>query len=270
MTQTEKAQQNQASQKESQEQNQTPSMEAIAKLLEPLTETVAQLKADKEQESVNQAAAQEAAQQAKLNKDADIAGMLDDANLSDATGDDKYENLSKRQLVDVLAGAMETALEANATKIKGDIAKTLSADTAKVDVIQKTVMAILGKMGVDESRNKHSDFDEYKDDISKIMGEVPGISFERAYLLAKSEKAGELPPKNQIDAEKPDNTVWSPEASQGGTLPNQNALQTIADRGRQSRDDNAVTQHGTVGIRNIIDVGVNKAVDDLFAQQQRD
>lgn len=270
MVQTAKAQENQANQKESQSQTQdpTPSMDALVKLLAPLTETVAQLKADKEQESASQAEAQELAQQAKLNKDADISGMLDDVNLSDA-GDDKYENLSKRQLVDLLSGAMETALEANATKIKGDIAKTISADTKKVDNIEKTLMAILGKMGVDESRGKHSDFDEYKGEISKIMGEVPGISFERAYLLAKSEKAGELPPKNQIDAEKPDNNIWSPEAPQGGALPNQGTLQQIADRGSESRQESSKTTSGTVGIRNIISDGVNKAVDELFSRQQQ-
>ncbi len=267
MTQTAKAQQNQANQKESQEQNQAPSMEELTKLLSPLVETVAQLKADKEQVALNQAEAQEAAQQAKLNKDADIAGMLEEANLSETGGDDKYENLSKRQLVEVLTGAMETALEANATKIKVDIAKSLSEDNKKVDVIEKTVMAILGKMGVAESRGKHEDFDDHKDAISNIMGEIPGITFERAYLLAKSEKAGELPPKGQIDTEKPDNQTWSP---QGGALPNQNALQTIADRGRLSREDSTATKNGTVGIRNIIDAGVNKAVDDLFAGQQRD
>lgn len=264
MPQTEKAkqagQQNQETQQnQSQEQNQSMSMEALAKLLAPLTETVAQLKADKEQAVANQVAAQEAAQQEKLNKEADIAGMLGNVDLSE-TGDDKYENLSKRQLVDVLAGAMDTALEANATKIKGDIAKTMSADNKKVAVIEKTVMAILGKMGVDESRGKHKDFDDHKDAISKIMGEVPGISFERAYLLAKSEAAGELPPKSQIETEKPTDGGWSSQQAQGGTLPNQNALQTIADRGRESREDAAVTKSGTVGIRNIINAGLDKVM----------
>ncbi len=269
MGQTQKAQQNQASQKESQEQNQSQPMEELTKLLAPLVETVAQLKADKEQETASQAAAQEAARQAKLNKDADISGMLGDADLSENSTDDKYESMSKRQLVDMLAGVMETALEANATQIKGDIANTISKDTEKVDLIEKTVMAILGKMGVQESRSKHSDFDDHKDAISKIMGEVPGISFERAYVLAKGEAAGKLPPKGQIDTEKPDNAGWSPESAQGGALPNQNALQAIADRGRESREDKAVTQSGTVGIRNIIKAGAEKAVNELFDRQRQ-
>ena len=263
MPQTDKAKQASQQKQEdtqNQEQNQSASMDALAKLLAPLTETVAQLKADKEQEAAKEAAAKEAARQAKLNKDVDIASMLDDVDLSDAgtgTGD-KYENLSKRQLVDVLAGAMETALEANATQIKSDVAKTMSPGTEKVELIEKVVTAILGKMGVEESRSKHKDFDDYKDAISKIMGEVPGISFDRAYLLAKSEAAGKLPPKGQIDSEKPDNAGWSPNPAQGGVIPNQNALQMIADRGKEAREDAAVTKSGTVGIRNIISAGIDR------------
>lgn len=263
MPQTEKAkqagQQNQETQ-QNQEQNQSVSMEALAKLLEPLTETVAQLKADKEQVVASQAAAQETARQTQLNKDADIAGMLDNVDLSDSTTDDKYESMSKRQLVDIIAGAVETAMEANATQIKSDIGKSLSPDLAKIGNIEKVLMGIVGNMGVQESRSKHNDFDDYKEPISKIMGEVPGITFERAYLLAKSEAAGKTPPKSQIETEKPTDNVWSAQPAQGGALPSQNALQTIADRGRESREENAVTKSGTVGIRNIISAGFDRAI----------
>lgn len=256
MSQTEKAKQ--AGQQESQEQNQPVSIDALKELLAPLAETVAALKADKEAVSAKASAAQEAARQAQLNKDADLSTMLGEADVSDS-GDDKYENMSKRQMMDVLASAVETAMEANATQIKGDIAKSLSPDLSKIGNIEKVLMGIVGNMGVQEARNKHSDFDNYREPISKIMGEVPGISFDRAYLLAKSEAAGKVPPKGQTDTEKPNESTWSPSGNQGGTIPNQGALQQIADRGKEARDNVEMTKSGTRGFRNILSAHLDNA-----------
>ena len=257
MTQTEKAKQaSQQSQEGSQEQNQQS--EALTKLLAPLVETVKQLQADKEQEAADKTAAHEAARQVQLDKDADIATMLSDTNVVD-TGDDKFEQMSKRQIVDLLAGAMETALEANAVKIKNDICQSKAKDDEKIAVIEKAVYAILGKMGVQESRSKHKDFDEHKDAISKIMGEIPGITFERAYVLAKGEAGARGTHKSETDSEKPTNAGWQP---QGGVIPNQTALQAIADRGRESREETAVTKSGTVGFRNIVSAALEKQFND--------
>ena len=261
MVQTAKAQQNQENQKESQEQNQAPSMEALTKLLAPLTETVAQLKADKEQVIAEKAATQEAARQAQLDKDADISGMLDDVNVSD-DGDDKYEKMSKRQMVEVIAGAVETALEASAVKIKNDIGQSAAEGNKKVDKIENAVMSILGHMGAQETRSKHDDFDDYAEDMSKIMGNVAGLSFDDAYLLAKSKRAGNVAKKSQIDSEKPTDTAWSPNGAQGGALPTQTALQTMADRGKDARENAAATESGTVGFRNILKAGMDRAIDE--------
>lgn len=260
MPQTDKAKQagQQNQQEASQEQNQQS--EALTKLLAPLVETVKRLEADKAQEAADKVATQKAARQTQLNKDADITAMLGDVDVAD-TGEDKFEQMSKRQLVDLLAGAMETALEANAVKIKNDIGQSKVKDDEKIAVIEKAVYAILGKMGVQESRNKHKDFDEHKDAISKIMGDIPGITFERAYILAKGEAGAKGAHKSETDSEKPTSVDWQPQGgAQGGVMPNQNALQAIADRGKESREGAAVTKSGTVGIRNIINAGVDKVM----------
>ena len=259
MAKTTNAQQaSQKSQEDPQEQNQQS--EALKELLAPLVATVKQLQSDKEQEVADKAAVLEAARQKKLNEDADIAAMLSDPDTSDV-GDDKFEQMSKRQMVDLLAGAMETALEANAVKIKSDIGQSKAKDDEKIAVIEKAVYAILGKMGVQESRGKHKDFDDHKDAISKIMGEIPGITFERAYVLAKGEAGAKGAHKSETDSEKPSNEGWQPQGgAQGGVLPNQNALQAIADRGRESREEATMTKSGTIGIRNIINAGIDKAM----------
>ena len=260
MPQTEKAKQ--ASQQNQQEapQEQNRQAEALKEALAPLMATVKALQADKEQEAADKIATQETARQAKLDKDADIAAMLSDPNTSDA-GEDKFEQMTKRQIVDLLASAMETALEANAVKIKSDIGQSKAKDDEKIAVIEKAVYAILGKMGVKDSRDKHKDFDDYQDAISKIMGEIPGITFERAYVLAKGEAGAKGAHKSETDSEKPTDTAWQPQGrAQGGVLPNQNALQAIADRGRESREEATVTKSGTVGIRNIINAGINKVM----------
>ena len=261
MPKTENAKQaGQQTQEDSQNQEQNQQSEALTKLLAPLVETVKQLQADKEQEAADKTAVAEAARQAQLNKDADIQAMLSDDNVADA-GDDKFEQMTKRQIVDLLAGAMETALEANAVKIKSDIGQSKVEDDKKIAVIEKAVYAILGKMGVQESRGKHKDFDDHKDAISKIMGEIPGITFERAYVLAKGEAGAKGAHKSETDSEKPTNAGWTPQGgAQGGVLPNQNALQAIADRGRESREEATMTKSGTIGIRNIIKAGIDKAM----------
>lgn len=267
MVQTNKAQENQAGQQTPVPQNQSPTLteEAMQKLLAPMQETIAQLKADKEAAAAEQLAKAEAARRAQVNKEADIQTMLGNVDTG-GTSDDAYENMSKRQLVEIIAGAVETAMEANATKIKNDIGQSLAPSNDKMAVMEKAVMGILGNLGVQEARGKHDDFDDYQEDISKIMGNNPGLTFERAYLLAKSERAGNTATRSQIDSEKPSDSAWAPEASQGGTIPNQTALQAIADRGKEARDNAAVTKSGTVGIRNIIAAGVAKVQADK--QQQ--
>jgi len=94
------------------------------------------------------------------------------------------------------------------------------------------------------------------------MGENPGLTFERAYLLAKSEVAGNVANRAQIETEKPTDSTWSAPATQGGAIPNQTALQTMADRGRDSREEAAMTKSGTIGIRNIIQAAVSKIGED--------
>ncbi len=200
-----------------------------------------------------------------MNKAADISAMLSESE-APASGDDAYENMSKRQLVEIIAGAVETAMDANATKIKDDISQTLVPGDKKMVVIEKAVMGILGNMGVQECRGKHEDFDAYAEPISKIMGENPGLTFERAYLLAKSEVAGDVANRAQIETEKPTDSAWQAPAAQGGAIPNQTALQTMADRGKEVREDAAVTKSGTIGIRNIIAAGVERAFADKNQQ----
>jgi len=258
MAQTDKAKQNQAGQNQGDSGNQSPPLtqEALQKLLGPVMETVTQLKAEQEKEAASKLAAVEAAKQAQLNKDADLAAMLDNVDMSEGT-EDKYDKLSNRQIIDVIAGAVETAMEANTAKIKNDISQSLKPNADKMVVMERAVMTILGTLGMQETRSKHADFDEHKDEIAKVMGENPALSFEDGYYLAKSRKAGSLPPSGQINTEKPTDSVW-PQENAGAVVPNQAALQEMADRGRESRDDTAVTKSGTVGIRNIIAVGMEK------------
>jgi len=262
MAQTEKAKQAGQANQDSQNQNQSTQLtEELQKILAPMQEAITELKASKEQEAQRLAAEAEAKRQAKLNSDADLSTLLGGADVSESE-DDKYEKLSKRQLVEVLTGAIETALEANAVKIKDDISQSLSPNKDKMAVMEKAIMGILGHMGVQEARSKHEDFDDYKDEISKIMGENAGLSFDDAYLLAKSRKAGAIPPKSQIDSEKPAGNAWQPGAPVGGVIPNQSTLQQIADRGNAAREDAGITKSGVVGFRNIVAAGVEKAVGD--------
>ena len=111
MAQTDKAKQNQAGQQNQESETQSLTAAELTKLLAPMQETIAQLKADNEQKVVDKAAREEAARQTQVNKDADIATMLGEANVeASGDGNDPYEKLSKRQMVEIIAGAVETAM----------------------------------------------------------------------------------------------------------------------------------------------------------------
>jgi hypothetical protein len=233
----------------------------MQKIVGPLAEAVAQLKADREAEIAAEAAAakrkQDAERAAQLANESDISKMLEGMG-DDATGEDKYDKLSNRQLIDVIAKAVETAMAANAAKIKDEIGQTAAPSGEKVAALEKAVMGIYGTMMVQEARGKYEDFDKYQNEISKIMGETPSLSFEQAYLIAKGQAAGKVPAKKETDSEKPADFGTLPQGP-GAIVPNASAMQTMADRGRAAREGGPA-KSGIVGFREILSAGIDEAM----------
>jgi len=260
MAQTDKAKNSQAN--GSDKDKQTPlTQEVLQNLLAPVMQELNQLKADKEAEIAAKAKAaqdkKDAERASQLAKDSDIGKMLEDLG-DDTAAEDKYDKLSNRQLIDVIAKAVETAMAANAARIKDEIGQTAAPSGEKVAALEKAVMGIYGTMMVQEARGKYEDFDKYQNEISKIMGETPSLSFEQAYLIAKGQAAGKVPAKKETDSEKPADFGTLPQGP-GAIVPNQGALQTMADRGTAAREG-APAKSGIVGFRDILSAGIDEAM----------
>jgi len=194
---------------------------------------VAQLKADNQAVQESLAASKREQQQQHDNR-----GMEQILQESEApVNEDKYEDMSKKQIVDLITGAVETALDAQTNSLRSEFSNATTPDAGRMKAIEQTVMGVVAKLASDESRQKHEDFDAYAPAISKIMGEIPNIGFEDAYLIAKSRAAGTVQPQTQINTEKP--TIPAGVQNPGGVLPNQTTLQTIADRGSSHREGGA-------------------------------
>ena len=212
---------------------------------------------------------QSAVQELKLQQDqlrlsvqpkpqpSDLKSILDEID-DESEVDDKYDKLSNKQLVDVVCSAMDTALESHTESLKKDLSGITQPGLEKVNNLERAVMAIAANLGVGAARQKFTDFDEYKKEIEQVIIKYPGIDFDDAYLLAKSKRASNTPPKNQIDTEKPQSFATNPSARSQQHI-NNNDLEIIAARGRESRGG-STNQGGVVGFRNAVNAAIEKVL----------
>jgi hypothetical protein len=146
------------------------------------------------------AAAVKAEELAKIKEAADIKALLTDI---EGEGDDKYADLTPKEILDIVADAFETSIDAKTKLAIADNAGPMEELNKKMDSIQQYLVQKEAQTGVQEARQKFSDFDEFKDDMEAVWERYPGISVDDAYVLAKGLKAGKLPPKGVVDSEKP-------------------------------------------------------------------
>lgn len=60
------------------------------------------------------------------------------------------------------------------------------------------------------ARLKHEDFNDLKNDISKVFKENPGLNVEECYVIAKGRAVAGGPPKKKVSTEKPTATGVKP------------------------------------------------------------
>lgn len=175
-------------------------------------------------------------------------------NLGD---EDKFDKLSNRQLVDVMSSAFDSALKTNATQVKDSVLEGLKPDLEKVGNLEKVTMKIMAGLGVQQARSQHKDFDEHIEEIKAVLETYPGMSYDDAYYLAKSHKAGSIPPASHIDTEKPGSTVAVPSNEPTPPDLSSNAMEIMAERGKESR---AETKHGIVQFRELCEAAAEKVL----------
>ncbi len=83
-----------------------------------------------------------------------------------------------------------------------DLIKPLESKLKNVDSYVSTNAQERVKEEINAVREKYSDFDDYRQDMSAINKQNPGLSIEELYFLAKSRKRGSFAAEN-TDTEKP-------------------------------------------------------------------
>jgi hypothetical protein len=202
----------------------------------------------------------EAEKRAELDAASDLKSMLDNIGEEVEDDEDKYERLSKKQLVEVICTAMDSALGATGERLKGDMVKSMKPSDDKVARMEKVLMSVVAGLGVKAARDKFKDFDEYKKGMEDAMTKYPGIDFDDAYYIAKSKKAGSVPPKAAMETEKPADFGTSPTAPTGASMPGESAMAVMAARGREGRGGGS--KSGIVDFRSVIDAGIDKVLAD--------
>lgn len=255
---------NEAEQGKQKPAEQSALSKAIADAIAPLADAVSGLvardavrDADAEKAKATAAATAAAAKQAE---DMDIRNLLAQAGDDDA-GADKLDRLSNKQLVDVLSGAVETALNAHSAQLKSELADASGGSKTEIEGLQKAVMSIVAGLSVQEARAKYPDFDKYKDGIADVVKQYPGINFDDAYLVAKSRAAGKVAPKGHTETEKPSSFGTPTVGPVDGAMPGADDMETIAKRGRTARGTES-TKSGLLGFRALVDAGADKALSE--------
>jgi len=179
----------------------------------------------------------------ELQQQADLKTLLGNTTKES----DDVEELSNKQLLDVIADAVEKSQDARDSQLKIVLQEATKPFEEKIVGVQKAVMQMVAVQGVKDVQARFTDFDEYREDIASVMQQIPGITVERAYLIAKTEKAGHVAPAKKIESERPNRPLTRPGAS---------AVKEIVNNKREE----IVNDGSITSFRSALAAGVNKAI----------
>ena len=212
----------------------------LQKQIEALNKQIESQKTLDASKRLEEARKQKEEQESKLMQEADIKKALHKEGVD-------IDDLTPSELLSIVGDAFEQAIDAKATLAIQSGDEKVSQLHDKLTKIENYLISKEASEGVRSARSKFKDFDDYKEDISKLFEQYPGISPTDAYVLAKSRKAGDVPPKSQMDSERPDNAVTRTEQ-----------FSTVKRNVDSSNDDSAVKTRRQ--LRELISSGVEKAI----------
>jgi len=243
--------QKEAKQKQAEEQN-SPAVQELQKQLEEMQKNYqalqTQLKQQSEVETKKQQeerAKKEAEEAAKLAEDADLKRIL---SMNDR--DDGLESLSNKELINVVADSIEKALDARQKQLNQILNNQVQDLSTEISKTQKAIMQVATNIDVRDVRGKYTDFDKYQKAAAEIMQDNPTLSVEQAYKLAKADDYTDVPPKQQLDRERPDTTIRRSPVDR--TAESEEGLERV----RQSASEGR--KSGIPGVRDIINAGLDK------------
>ncbi len=212
-----------------------------------LTQQVLELSSTAKTKSDEEAATKLQEQETLLATASDIRALMNDDDETAASANKGAEDLTNKELLDVVAKAFDTAVDAKMHKVTQDINTNISKIEKNSDDVKGAVTQIIAALGVQAAQSQFSDFDSYRDEVSKVMGMYPGIDIGHAYVLAKGLKSMGSPTQKVAESERPT----------GEGAPH---LQVA--RSRKSNQEDKASTHGIVGFRGFLNDAIDKVVVD--------
>jgi hypothetical protein len=202
---------------------------------------------------------QKAQEEAERVAREEAARLADEADLKKTLGsatNDSIEDLSNKELIDVIGSAVEQSTNAIVEQVTRTMEGKLGQNTNEIKKTQSAIMRIATAMDKQSVMNEHKDFDEYQDAAALIMQENPGMSVRRAYILAKAEAVEQVPKKQNLERERPDTTITR--SRDRDRAPEIDDIAERRTRQRGNRDKGP--ENRTLNFRSIIDAGVKKTL----------
>jgi hypothetical protein len=170
-----------------------------------------------------------------------------------AADDDKVNELTNTQLLDVVSDAVEKMFDSRAQIAMKEFGKNLAEVNERIEKVQGTVMQQLAIQGIEAARREFSDFDKFGPEIQKVVQDYPMLGINDAYFLAKSRKAKDMPSREQLDSERPDSTATRPHTGV-------DEAKRRVDERRESKQEDKKRHLGRRGFREILSDGIDKAI----------
>lgn len=146
------------------------------------------------------------ANQDALKQEADLSKILDDAFIKSekkTASREDGDQLSQKELVDIMSNAVGRAIEANSKLLLQEVANKIKETDSGVVEIKSVLTDLLAGLSVNQARTQFPDFDKYSEPASRILQSTKGLSPQQAYLLAKAQAASTQPDPEKVSSERP-------------------------------------------------------------------
>ncbi len=218
--------------------------------------------------------AAKAAEEVKAKKQLDM-----EANLKDLLGgpapaqDDEESNsgnsgkgvndMDNSQLLDLIAGAVDGAINAKITQATNDVAEQLKVSDGKLSQMMTMVGQMTAKASIADARSEHPDFEKYREDTLRVLAKYPAMDIKDAFYMAKGQKVGNTPAASELETERPTDTPYGSMA--GASVPRVDPTNDLSYRSKRSQpvpvaNANTSPAQGIQGFRGMLNAALDKVI----------
>jgi len=176
-------------------------MQEMSSRLEQATKILSEK--DKEIEEMRNASTKAVSDKIAKEKDLKAAFGIKKEEKAPKSLDD-INSLSNAEMMEIFADAVENMVEATRQEASSEIDQNFKGLESKFDNVVSHIMRKEADVELQRLKTTNKDFDNYTDDIRKVLKQHQDFTLEDAYDWVKmKEKKGEIAPKH-VESEKPD------------------------------------------------------------------